>query len=335
MNDDPTKGEDEPGQAPDVPAEDECAATLVDAAYLDEDDPAPAQDEERRPWREGPDDGAPEESWLSLGDDELLHQIETVGAEHDLDDRLLEVVSGDRHFFIRQEAAKRVHDRTRLFAFEEDRHVGQILVRHLTRREDLTYLERLAIRCRHVEVRSAAQVQLARVWKWLETSYATPAAASRDATALGAASDLRPSPSGRHQAMVPLAREGVDASLLGWAAHFIVEQAWTYLGTTATRELLRRTRNELVGERDTLAFFNVNDDARVVTDITPGARIARGAVRDVAAWMVAFRAAADEVAPGVPTTSIRACTALMADALREAGFYAACDDAEVSARRSS
>ena len=47
-----------------------------------------------------------------------------------------------RHFFIRQEAAKRVKDRRRLFAFEDDRHVGQILVRHLTRREDVTYLER-------------------------------------------------------------------------------------------------------------------------------------------------------------------------------------------------
>ncbi len=27
-------------------------------------------------------------------------------------------------------------------------------------------------------------------------------------------------------------------------------------------------------------------------------------------------------------TSVRGCTALMADALREAGFYSACDEAE-------
>jgi hypothetical protein len=44
--------------------------------------------------------------------------------------------------------------------------------------------------------------------------------------------------------------------------------------------------------------------------------------------MTAFRAAAAEVAPEVRGTSVRACTALMADALRQAGFYDACDAAE-------
>ena len=78
----------------------------------------------RRPWIEGPDEEAPPESWLTLDDDELLHRIETLDAEENEDDRLLEVVASDRHFFIRQEAAKRVRDRTRLFAFEDDRHVG-------------------------------------------------------------------------------------------------------------------------------------------------------------------------------------------------------------------
>ena len=39
------------------------------------------------------------------------------------DDELLEVIASDRHFFVRQEAAKRVHDRRRLFVFEDDRHV--------------------------------------------------------------------------------------------------------------------------------------------------------------------------------------------------------------------
>ena len=97
-------------------------------------------------------------------------RIESVGAEEDEDDSLLEVVESRRHFFVRQEAAKRVRDRTRLFAYEDDRHVGQILIRHLTRREDLTYLERLSMRSRHVEVRKAAQVQLARVWRRLEKS---------------------------------------------------------------------------------------------------------------------------------------------------------------------
>ena len=41
----------------------------------------------------------------------------------------------------------------RLFEFVDDRHVGQILVRYLTRREDITYLQQLSRRSRHVEVR--------------------------------------------------------------------------------------------------------------------------------------------------------------------------------------
>jgi hypothetical protein len=129
---------------------------------------------DREPWHEGPDEDAAEDSWLALDDDGLLHRIETLGSEEDEDDQLLDVVASHRHFFVRQEAAKRVRDRRRLFAYEDDRHVGQILVRHLNRREDLTYLERLAIRSRHVEVRSAAQVQLARVWRKLEAPRPTP-----------------------------------------------------------------------------------------------------------------------------------------------------------------
>ena len=67
-----------------------------------------SDESQRRPWTEGPDEDAPPESWLRLDDDALLHRIETKGAEEDADDRLLEVVEGDRHFFVRQEAAKRV-----------------------------------------------------------------------------------------------------------------------------------------------------------------------------------------------------------------------------------
>src|SRR5512144_2725377 len=132
----------------------------------------------RRPWTETPDEGAPPESWLSLPDDELLHRIQSFDAQENEDDRLLEVVASDRHFFIRQEAAKRVRDRGRLFAFEDDRHVGQILVRHLTRREDATYLERLSNRSHHAEVRAAAQVQLARLWRRLDAPKPGPEATS-------------------------------------------------------------------------------------------------------------------------------------------------------------
>src|SRR5688572_1530556 len=100
-------------------------------------------DPTRQPWTEGPEDATPAESWLRLHDDELLHKIETMGSPHDADERLLEVVASGRHFFIRQEAAKRIRRKKLLFPYEDDRHIGQILVRHLNRREDLTYLERL------------------------------------------------------------------------------------------------------------------------------------------------------------------------------------------------
>ena len=212
---------------------------------------AAADEFERIPWHEGPDEDAAEDSWLALDDDGLLHRIETLGSEEDEDDQLLEVVASHRHFFVRQEAAKRVHDRRRLFAYEDDRHVGQILVRHLTRREDLTYLERLAIRSRHVEVRSAAQVQLARVWRKIEAPRTKPSmpAIRLPLPVEGRAGRTPPAgqPAASREPVRPTTSAavepgGVDASLLGWAAHFIVESAWGHLGTTATRELLRRTQ---------------------------------------------------------------------------------------------
>jgi len=280
----------------------------------------------RLDWDEGPDATAPEESWLSLEDDDLLLRIEAVGAEEDEDDRLLEVVESHRHFFVRQEAAKRVRQRSRLFAFEDDRHVGQILIRHLTRREDLTYLERLSMRSRHVEVRKAAQVQLARVWRRVEAQETGRRAAVRVATAAAPARAAAPA----IETNAPVDGAGVDASLLGWAAHFVVEQAWAHLGTTATRELLRRTHADVLRSRPGLAAFSVNPEARVSVAVAPGERMARAAVADLATWMMAFRAAAREVAPDLRRDSVRAATALMADALREVGFYSACDAAEGS-----
>jgi hypothetical protein len=292
----------------------------------------------RLDWDEGPDPDAAGESWLSLDDDDLLLRIESVGAEEDEDDRLLEVVESHRHFFVRQEAAKRVRQRSRLFAFEDDRHVGQILVRHLTRREDLTYLERLSMRSRHVEVRRAAQVQLARVWRRVEAREtgphrAVPTGAARPAAAVSPPAALvavTPAATSAVETNAPVDGGRVDASLLGWAAHFVVEQAWAHLGTTATRELLRRTHADTLPSRPGLAAFSVSSEARVSVLAAPGERLARAAVADLAAWMIAFRRAAREVAPDLRRESVRAATALMADALRDVGFYAECDAAEGS-----
>jgi uncharacterized coiled-coil protein SlyX len=119
------------------------------------------EDRRRRPWTEGPEpsDG-PAAAWLSLTDDELLFRIEALPADHAHDGTLLDVVRSTRHFFIRQEAAKKIRDRELLKDHSGDRHIGQILVRGMTRAEDVAYLERLVAESRHLEVRKAAEAQL-------------------------------------------------------------------------------------------------------------------------------------------------------------------------------
>jgi len=113
---------------------------------------------QRRPWQAGPE---PEtEGWLSLNDDDLLYQVEAAAAGDETDQALLEVVRSDRHFFIRQEAAKKIGDPGLLKRHADDRHIGQILVRTMTRVEDVIYLERLIRETCHLEVRKAAQAQL-------------------------------------------------------------------------------------------------------------------------------------------------------------------------------
>ena len=327
-------------------------------------------EESRLAWTEGPDDEASEQSWLLLDDDELLHRIESLEAGVNEDERLLEVVASNRHFFIRQEAAKRMRNRDRLFDYEDDRHVGQILVRYLTRREDVTYLERLSKRSQHVEVRSAAQVQLARLWQRLEAdpaavaaapnpdpppaaapAPAAPAPAAPAPAAPAPAASSRPVPAPARKPATPKAasvaaveakhpapvepitsaaveKGGVDGSLLAWAVHFLVEPTWSDIGTERTRELLTRTRRELLGRHPTLVQFEITADAHVKANLDAGLRLPTDSVRAVAAWMTAYRAAARELAPEVTATSVRAATAMVADALRDAGFYAACDQFE-------
>jgi hypothetical protein len=116
----------------------------------------PERESRRQPWREGPTEGG----WLALSDDELLFHIESLPEDHELDQNLVEVVGSDRHFFIRQEAAKKVRDQSLLKDHLADRHIGQILVRGLKRAEDVAYLEKLKRESRHLEVRKAAEAQL-------------------------------------------------------------------------------------------------------------------------------------------------------------------------------
>ena len=114
----------------------------------------------RAPWIAGPEPEAAR-GWLALDDDELLFRIERLPAGHGEDDALMEVVRSARHFFVRQEAAKKIRDHRRLRAHSGDRHIGQILVRAMTRREDAAYLESLVRDSRHIEVKKAAEAQLA------------------------------------------------------------------------------------------------------------------------------------------------------------------------------
>lgn len=116
------------------------------------------QRSQRRAWAPGPSDGSG--GLLSLSDDDLLFRVEELGPEHDQDLALLQIVCSDRHFFVRQEAAKKIRDHHLLKQHSHDRHIGQILVRSMTRREDVAYLEHLIRESRHIEVKKAAEAQL-------------------------------------------------------------------------------------------------------------------------------------------------------------------------------
>ena len=119
----------------------------------------PPEGDGRRPWAAGPQ-GSDAAGWLALDDDELLYRIEALPPGHDQDRALMDVVRSNRHFFIRQEAAKKIGDPELLKACSGDRHIGQVLVRVMKRAEDIAYLERLRDETRHLEVRKAAEAQL-------------------------------------------------------------------------------------------------------------------------------------------------------------------------------
>jgi hypothetical protein len=115
----------------------------------------------RQAWRQGPEPARSQgEGWLALSDDELLFRIESLGPDDDEDRSLLDIIASDRHFFVRQEAAKKVKNVRLLRDHSGDRHIGQILVRGMTRTEDADYLRRLLAESRHLEVRKAAEAQL-------------------------------------------------------------------------------------------------------------------------------------------------------------------------------
>jgi len=114
----------------------------------------------RRPGSPPGAPAGPSDGWLDLSDDELLFRIESLPKDHDQDLALLEVVRSVRHFFVRQEAAKKISDSELLKDHAGDRHIGQILARLMTRTADMGYLEKLMTETKHLEVRKAAEAQL-------------------------------------------------------------------------------------------------------------------------------------------------------------------------------
>jgi hypothetical protein len=267
----------------------------------------------RRPCKLGGNGAASPETWLGLDDDELLHRIGTLSPDDDADRRLMEVITSDRHFFVRQEAAKRIRDPRLLVGFEGDRHIGQILVRHLTRLEDLDYLERLVAHSQHLEVRKAASAQLGLLRRRLEQTGAVPRLKVEEAKA-------EPQD------------QGVDGSLLSWALHFVVEWAWAHLGTDSTRQTLIVTHADLTQRHPILERFRVGGDARVTVDLAGGGRLPPDAVAAVAAWVQAFRRQVQRLAPDSKGVGVRDMTRLMAKPLEGLGLYKACDAIEAEDR---
>jgi hypothetical protein len=121
------------------------------------------------------DAGTTASEWLGLSDEELIHRIEGLGKGHGLDSVLMDVAGSQRHFFVRQVAAKKIEDTKLLHEHWDDSTIGQILVRGLSRADDVVYLEKLSRESRYGDVRSAASAQL----RSLGETRRTPGAAAR------------------------------------------------------------------------------------------------------------------------------------------------------------
>lgn len=148
------------------------------------------------------------------------------------------------------------------------------------------------------------------------------------------AASIRELASQGQPATVPQAR-GVDATLLSWAIHFLVEQGWTHLGTTIAVNLLRRAHASVAETHPLLRRFRVNDNAHVNVDLAEGALLPAEAVDAVAQWLAEFLLLAERVVPDVAGVNVRQATLLMGSALDHVGFYTAFDKARKAAAKRS
>ncbi len=116
---------------------------------------------------------------------------------------------------------------------------------------------------------------------------------------------------------------GVDGTLLSWALHFVVEQAWAELGTTVTANLLGRAQRGLALRWPHLAHFRIGERAQVTFDLGRGPTLVPDAVDAVAEWLAAFLRLARQLSPALAALDVRQSTALMSGTLEAVGFYAA------------
>jgi hypothetical protein len=131
----------------------------------------------------------------------------------------------------------------------------------------------------------------------------------------------------------PAMASGVDGTLLSWALHFVVEQAWADLGTTVTANLLGRTQSALRRKWPHLSHFRIGDKAQVTFDLSHGPTLASDAVDAIANWLAAFLYLARRVTPDTATIDVRQSTLLMATALEQVGFYEAFSSASARCER--
>ena len=126
----------------------------------------------------------------------------------------------------------------------------------------------------------------------------------------------------------------VDATLLGWAVHFIVEGAWAHLGTAVTSGLLKRTLQEC--PRSPPDASGVCASERTPTSRWTWPRdcgFPAMPFRAPPSGWSAFLAASRRIAHEVGLVDVREITRLVGEALDHVGFYAAFDAATGLATR--
>lgn len=115
---------------------------------------------------------------------------------------------------------------------------------------------------------------------------------------------------------------GVDPDLLAWTVSAIAQHAEAEVGTAETVRALRRTRQRLAVQEDTLASFYVTELGRVVTDPFLEGPLPRRAIEAAAAWCSAFALEALDVREDRLVEPIRRATHRRAAELERLGFYA-------------